>query len=87
MQNKSKKDFFCNSNKREKTCSFLNDIIGSDPEVTSHTSDEVQTVNIRSDLTAMEIARSNPIIQPYSDFAICKEIPKSPLPPQLFLPL
>lgn len=82
-----KKFFFYPLDKRDKTCSALMDVIFGDPEVTSHTSEDVQTVNTRSDLTAMESARSNPIISPYSDFTICKEIPKSPLPPQLSLPL
>ena len=78
-----KKIFLYTLEKLDKTCSALKDVIFGDPEVASHTSDDVQTVNTRSDLMAMEIARSNPIIPPYYNFAICKEIPKPPLPPQL----
>jgi hypothetical protein len=50
-----KKFFFYPLDKRDKTCSALMDVIFGDPEVTSHTSEDVQTVNTRSDLTAMEV--------------------------------
>ena len=50
MQNKYKKVFFYPLDKRDKTCSALMDVIFGDPEVTSHISEDVQTVNTRSDL-------------------------------------